>query len=87
MPRQISARYGLMTADQVEHDTAVDIARRFAGRYLEIGQINLSHYDFGRLRSSDLLLCNLGAVSAKNLLVRGPNHIIELNYCQVLFGV
>ena len=32
-----------MFAHQVEHDPAVDIARRPVGRHLEIVQVNLSH--------------------------------------------
>ena len=29
--------------------------------------------------------CVVGTVSVVSLLVRGPNHITELNYCQELF--
>ena len=42
MTSQIGARNGLMPANQVEHDAAVDVAGRFARRHLKIGQIDFS---------------------------------------------
>jgi hypothetical protein len=36
----------LVRADQIEHDTPIDIARSLAGSNLKIGQIDSSHGGF-----------------------------------------
>src|SRR5215469_9235346 len=43
MASEVSTRNRLMTANQVEHDAAIDIPRRLARRNLKISQINLPH--------------------------------------------
>src|SRR6266850_3161250 len=41
---QVSARNRLMTSNQIEHYSAIDVASCFARCNLKVGQINLSHF-------------------------------------------
>jgi hypothetical protein len=43
MPHEVGPGNWLMLADQVQHNSAVDIASRFAGGHLKIVQINFTH--------------------------------------------
>lgn len=43
MPRQVSSRDRLVRPDQVEHDAAIDVARRLARGHLKIRQVDSSH--------------------------------------------
>jgi hypothetical protein len=43
MAHQVCAGNRLVFTHQIEHDAAVDVARRFARCHLEIVQINFAH--------------------------------------------
>jgi hypothetical protein len=63
-----------MTANQVKHDAAIDVAGRFARGHLKIGQVNLSH-----LNSSAFYHL---APTSEETIIRPPNYITNPDACQ-----
>jgi len=43
LPRQVCPRDGLIPANQIQHDAAIDIARGLAGSDLKTCEIDLPH--------------------------------------------
>jgi hypothetical protein len=58
MARKVGARDRLMTANEIEHDAAVDMTRRFARSDLEVSQVDLSHLDIRTRQMEKQLLVN-----------------------------
>ena len=53
---EIGPRHRRIAADDVERDAPVDLARGFAGRDLEVGEVDLAHGESNGQRQLDLLL-------------------------------